>query len=159
MLIDLPIPWLIVLNITAWLGLQLGMAWLFTRLPLRWFETGHCLAAEGALYDKLLLIKRWKHWLPDGAVWVGGDFAKARLRARDAAYLRRFAQETWRGELCHWAVLACTPVFLVWNPAWTFGIHAAYALVANLPCVLVQRHNRARLQRVLGRRGCGEAAQ
>ena len=84
-------------------------------------------------------------------VWRGG-FAKGTLAGTKADYLRRFIRETWRGELCHWFALGCTPVFFLWNPGWADLVMVAYALAANLPCILAQRYNRSRFQRLLARR-------
>jgi glycosyl-4,4'-diaponeurosporenoate acyltransferase len=47
--------------------------------------------------------------------------------------------------------MACAPVFFLWNPWWSDLIIVAYALTANLPCILAQRYNRARFQRLLTR--------
>ncbi|MDW8308665.1 MAG: hypothetical protein RMK20_04750 [Verrucomicrobiales bacterium] len=153
MLIELPIVWIIVLNVGGWLAIQLGLAWAFTKMPVAWFNPGKPLRWEraGRFYESLFRIKAWKDRLPDAARWFAGGFAKATLARADAAYLDRFARETWRGELCHWAAMACAPVFFLWNPWWGNLIIVAYALAANLPCILVQRYNRARLQRLLAR--------
>ena len=66
-------------------------------------------------------------------------------------FLEQFLRETWRGELTHWLALLALPLFAIWNPGWAFGINVAYALAANLPCILVQRYNRGRFLRVLER--------
>ena len=41
--------------------------------------------------------------------------------------------------------MAAGPVFLLWNPWWLGLLMFAYAVIANLPCLIVQRYNRARL--------------
>jgi glycosyl-4,4'-diaponeurosporenoate acyltransferase len=153
-LTELPVGWIILLNVLGWVGIQLGLAWAFTRLPTRWFNPGPVFGWErrGGIYETIFRIKAWKDRLPDAARWFEGGFAKRALAQSDAGYLERFARETWRGELCHWAALACAPIFFLWNPWWGDLIIAAYALAANLPCILVQRYNRARLQRALTRR-------
>ena len=43
------------------------------------------------------------------------------------------------------------PLFMAWNPWWADLVMIAYALIANLPCILVQRFNRARMQQSLDR--------
>jgi glycosyl-4,4'-diaponeurosporenoate acyltransferase len=58
--------------------------------------------------------------------------------------------ETRRAELAHWPILALGPVFFAWNPWWLALAMVGYAVVANVPCILVQRYNRARLYRMLG---------
>lgn len=60
--------------------------------------------------------------------------------------------ETWRGELCHWAALASTPVFALWNPPWAILIMTLCGLLLNIPCILVQRYNRIRLRRLVEKR-------
>jgi glycosyl-4,4'-diaponeurosporenoate acyltransferase len=155
--IELPIPWIIVLNVTGWPVIQFGLAWLFTRMPVRWFQPPGPFAWEARWhpYESVFGIRRWKDRLPDAGPWFGGGFAKGELAGRNRDYLRRFAQETWRGELCHWAALACAPLFFLWNPWWADLVMAGYAVMANLPCILAQRYNRLRLQRLLARPGKG----
>jgi glycosyl-4,4'-diaponeurosporenoate acyltransferase len=152
-LIDVPIGWIIVLNVAGWLVIQLGLAWAFTKMPAPWLNPGASFVWEhrGRLYENLFAIKRWKDRLPDAARWFGGGFAKGTLARTNRDYLERFVRETWRGELCHWAALACAPLFFLWNPWWGDLIIVAYALAANLPCILIQRYNRLRFQRLLAR--------
>ena len=155
MLIELPVFWVIVLNVAGWPVIQIGLAWIFTRLPAAWFHPGPVQAWEqgGRFYERDLAIKRWKDHLPDAARWFTGGFAKGRLAGTTNDYLRRFVQETWRGELCHWIALGCTPLFFLWNPWWADLVMTIYALAANLPCILVQRYNRGRMQRLIARVG------
>lgn len=152
--IELPTFWLVTLNVVGWPVIQLGLAWLFTRLPLAWFEPPqpHAWERRGQFYQRAFRIKRWKDRLPDGASWISGGFAKGALTNSAPDYLRRFIRETWRGELCHWSAIAFTPVFFLWNPWWGDAVMIAYAIAANLPCILAQRYNRLRLRQVLARR-------
>jgi glycosyl-4,4'-diaponeurosporenoate acyltransferase len=150
-LIELPTVWIIVLNVGGWVAVQMGLAWAFTKMPVEWFESGKPRAWErtGRFYERVLRIKAWKDSLPDGAGWFSGGFPKGTLAGMNRDYLERFIRETWRGELCHWCAIAFTPIFFLWNPWWGDLIITAYALAANLPCILAQRYNRARLQRIL----------
>ena len=153
MAIELSIGWMIALNVLGWPVLQIGLAWLFTRLPLSCFIARPVWSweASGRFYEDRMCIKSWKDLLPDGANWFRGGFAKASLASRDRDYLQRFNRETWRGELCHWTAIGLTPLFFLWNPWWADLVMVAYALAANLPCILVQRYNRARIHRLLSR--------
>ena len=152
MLIKCSILWTVTLNVCGWLAIQLVLAWLFLRLPARWFavpvQKGSSRVAA-LVYEKLLRVKSWKHLLPDGAPWFPGGFAKARLQGKSPSYLNRFVAETLRAEICHWFAIACVPVFALWNPWWGLLVNALYALIANLPCILVQRYNRRRFNKVL----------
>ncbi|HET6952094.1 MAG TPA: hypothetical protein VFI47_17060 [Acidimicrobiales bacterium] len=90
----------------------------------------------------------WKHQLHSSA-----DRQRSTVTRVGVTYpLESFAAETRRAELVHWAIPLVVPVFALWNPPWLAGVMAAYALVANLPCLIVQRYNRGRLERILARR-------
>jgi glycosyl-4,4'-diaponeurosporenoate acyltransferase len=108
--------------------------------PRRWEQ-------DGGLYREWFAIRKWKSWLPDGGPWLGG-FAKKKLSSRNSAYLEQFVIETRRAETAHWCMLACLPIFFVWNPLWARWVMTTYALAANVPCILVQRYNRLVLDRV-----------
>ncbi len=144
--LNLPIFWIIALNVLGWPVIHLTLAWLFIRLPARLFDTDiPTFRFEIALYERLLLIRHWKDLLPDGAAWFHGGFPKARLTRRDPAYRDRFIQECRRSEAAHWTMLLAAPVFYLWNPPWAFIIMLVYGLLANLPCIFTQRYNRIRL--------------
>jgi len=148
--IELSVPWVIALNVAALPLIQLGCAYGFTRLPERWFD-GPLPARLPPRRDTPAFLKAWKRWLPDGASWFAGGFHKRSLTSRDADYLRRFITETRRGEACHWLAMMLCAIPFVWNPWWGCLIIGIYALVANLPCILLQRVNRARLQQLVHR--------
>lgn len=145
--IELSWMWVAVLNVVLWPVLQLGWAWAFTQMPAQWFQTAgpHTWEKKGVIYENWFRVRRWKDLLPDGAAWFEGGVAKKHLSGRDPATLAAFARETRRGELCHWTVIAMTPLFFLWNPWWADVVMVAYALAANLPCVIAQRYNRARI--------------
>jgi glycosyl-4,4'-diaponeurosporenoate acyltransferase len=156
-LIELSIAATSALNVAAWLVIQLGLAWLITQMPDDRFNATGLLAREkrweraGRFYERWCRIKSWKDNLPDGGRWLSGGFSKAQLANKSQAHLERFARETWRGELVHWLALLCLPLFCVWNPWWGVLVNAAVAVALNLPCILAQRYNRARIRRVIER--------
>ena len=158
MLIELPIAGIVLLNIAAWLTIQLGLAWGLSLIAGNRLNPRGQLATlwrweySGRFYERYLAIKHWKDLLPDGASWFKGGFAKAKLRAHTPDFLEQFLREAWRGELTHWLALLALPLFAIWNPGWGIAINATYAVAANLPCILVQRYNRARFLRVLNRK-------
>ena len=150
--IELPMIWIVTLNVLLWPVIQLALAWGFTRMPVCWFHPPASPSFETVrFYEDVLLIKQWKNLLPDGAKWIGGAFHKSQMRATDPAYLNRFIVETWRGELCHCGALLFVPVFCLWNPWWGNCVILAYAIIANLPCLIAQRYNRLRLRHLLAR--------
>lgn len=150
--IELPMIWIVILNVLLWPVIQVALAWGFTRMPVCCFNPPATPTFEtAAFYERILLIKQWKNLLPDGAKWIGGTFKKSQMRASDPAYLHRFIMETWRGELCHGCALLFVPVFFLWNPWWGNCVMLAYAMIANLPCIIAQRYNRIRLRHLLAR--------
>jgi glycosyl-4,4'-diaponeurosporenoate acyltransferase len=70
------------------------------------------------------------------------------LKETSKHYLDSFIRETCRAELTHWIVFLFGPLFLMWNLWWVGIIMIVYATLANIPCVITQRYNRIRLQRI-----------
>jgi len=148
----LPVGWVVALNVAGWPVIHLAVAWVFTRLPARLFEnerhSPRPRAWEAKLYVRFIGVRRWKQLLPDGAPWLKG-FAKRNLQSIDAEYLQTFIGETRRGEAAHWVMLLAGGVFFLWNPLWADAVMAGYAVAANVPCIVTQRYNRIRLEKVL----------
>lgn len=109
-------------------------------------------AAErgGTCYERVG-IRRWKDRLPEAGTLFGGT-SKAHLAGRDDADLARYAAETRRAERVHWVLLALGPGFALWNPLPLAAAMVAYGVIANVPCLVVQRYNRGRIVRILDRR-------
>ena len=150
MLIDLTIPWIVILDILGWLIIHMGVAYLMTQLPDSIFEPERWLfkrrewEGDGYIYQNLFRVKRWKESLPDGAALFRKGFKKKRLFKKDRIYFEKFVRETCRGELTHWVVFSCSPIFFIWNYWWVGIIMIMYAMVANFPCIITQRYNRIR---------------
>ena len=141
-------------NLLGWPLIHLAVAFVFLRLPPHLFARDRWITAlrrwerDGRLYRDWLAIRKWKSLLPDGAPWLGG-FAKKKVSGRDPSYFAQFLLETRRAEFAHWCMLCCLPVFFLWNPPWARLVMTAYALAANLPCILAQRYNRIVLDRLV----------
>ena len=87
--------------------------------------------------------------IPDGGGLFKGGFPKKNLESSDPKYLKIFLYETKRAELTHWLTILPAPIFFLWNMWWVGIIMIAYALIANIPCILLQRYNRARLSNLI----------
>ena len=116
----------------------------------------------GRVYERVLRIKRWKDLLPEAGALFRGGFSKRRIRRHDRPYLEEFVVATRRAELAHWPILLLAPTFFAWIPLfsmpwWLATGLFAYGVVANVPCILVQRYNRARLERMLAPRPVAES--
>jgi len=105
---------------------------------------------SGQVYKKLK-INSWKDHLPEAGGWFGGK-SKRHLYGWTEAKLKEFVVETRRAELVHWASLSIMAVFPIWNPFALTSIFFAWSLLANIPCIMVQRYNRARIYAIIDRR-------
>jgi glycosyl-4,4'-diaponeurosporenoate acyltransferase len=147
----------IILNIFFILAIHwVTVTWALRR-PLGFWEQEHNWSKPRQFeqtehfYEKRLHIMRWKDRLPDGGAWMTRGFQKAHLRSSNKAYLYRFLLETKRGELTHWLGLFASPLFILWNSWQGILIIFLYSILAHLPCILVQRYNRIRLERIMSR--------
>lgn len=153
-MIELPKWAMVVLDVAVWGGWSAIVGYIAHRRPATafaddsWLYRLRAVERGGRLYERLG-IKRWKDRLPEAGALFTGGFSKRTVRTRDREVLERFVVETRRAEWTHWVIMLITPVFLVWNWWWVELLMVVYALAANLPCLLVQRYNRARLTRLL----------
>ncbi|MFN0026107.1 MAG: hypothetical protein ACKV2O_02810 [Acidimicrobiales bacterium] len=143
---------LVLVNAVLWLGLSILIGMVAARLPdrcfarERWLTRVRAFEQDGRFWKRRLRIHRWKDRLPEAGATFGGR-SKRRCPARDQLLVAVI--DTRRAELVHWVLLACGPLFALWNPASLTLAMLAFAMVANLPCLVVQRYNRARMCRLL----------
>lgn len=158
MIVHLPSSWVLLLDVVAWFGLSLGVSYLYYRIDAHHFDHDDWLTKErrfeqhATFYKRFLFVMKWKELLPDGSGILRRGFAKKRLQHKDEAYLEQFIRESRRAEWTHVVAVCCIPLFLIWNTWLDECIILAYGLIANVPCILVQRFNRVRLRRIVHRR-------
>ena len=147
--------WIIFLDIFVWLVIHLGVSYLCSLIPIsyfendiRWYRT-RSWEKDGMFYQRPLRIKSWRKVIPDGGAMFKRGFPKKNLENKNTGYLKTFLYETKRAELTHLLAILPAPLFFLWNIWWVGLIMIAYALIANLPCIMLQRFNRARISRVL----------
>ena len=156
--VELSDLWAVVVSSAAWVLLSLIIGYATHRVSLERLDHDTRLTrlrsfeADGRFYERRLRIRRWKPWLPEAGDLFEGGFDKSHLRGRTDAHLARFAAETRRAEITHWALLACGPLFFVWCPPLLGLVMVAFAAAMNLPPIAAQRYNRARLDRLMARR-------
>lgn len=114
-------------------------------LTLRRFEAG------GVAHRRYLHVHRWKDRVPEAGGLFRGGVSKRQLPATDQAGLQLFVKATRRAELAHWWAMACSPLFVLWNPPLAAGLLVAYGVLVNLPFIVIQRYNRARTLRLIDR--------
>ena len=129
-------------------------------IPLLYFQRSSSLFKipvwenSGQLWQRLASVKKWKGSIPDGARLLKFGYEKKTLHGINNENLQRFATETKRAELTHWLSILPAPLFFLWNPIWAGWVMILYALVFNIPIIIVQRYNRARIETILGRSRC-----
>ncbi|MEB3166563.1 MAG: hypothetical protein VKO65_07820 [Cyanobacteriota bacterium] len=157
-----------------WLLASLLVGLLANQLPATWLDSleagprsrrpGSLTAPPASPAARPPGIRVWKRWIPDAGGALPGGVRKASLVRRDGHSLRRLVLETRRAELVHWLLLPGGLLTALWLPPAGVVVNVLFALAFNLPCLLLQRDNRARLQRCLGRsrprapKGCLAAA-
>jgi glycosyl-4,4'-diaponeurosporenoate acyltransferase len=141
---------------TLWLGWSLLVGACANALPLRWLqaEPAREFSSSAArnsqqAYERWLGIRRWKAWIPDAGDALPGGIRKASLARREPQALRRLIAETRRAELVHWALWPAWLGTALWLPPSGVVFNLLFASLFNLPCLLLQRYNRLRLQRLL----------
>jgi glycosyl-4,4'-diaponeurosporenoate acyltransferase len=146
----LPWPWALLVDVLVVAAWSVAVGWWMARRPLDHL-TGHGWLLRlrpweggGQWYERRLGVRRWKDRLPEAGTWFGG-LSKRRLPSGADGGLGRFRAECVRAELTHWLAVALLPVLFVWSPWWLAASLLAGGVAANLPCIVVPRFNRARL--------------
>lgn len=152
----LPPGWTILLCFVLWPLIQYTLAYLCHGLPDRvyhkdfWLFRGYKIEADGALYNRVFRISRWKHLLPDGSIAPQKEkYRKKHLKDFSVEGLEKFLLESRRAELTHWLPIPFFWIFGLIAPFEVIWYMLAYALAVNVPCILVQRYNRPRVERLL----------
>lgn len=155
-IIFLPGGWTFLLCCVVWLVLQVGFALICLFTPNRYFSQkafvfrSHRWEKEGYIYERVFKVRSWKHLLPDGGnVYKKRGFKKKRLKSFDQNNLEMFLIESARGEMTHWLPILFFWIFWLFTPPIVPWIMLVYAVVVNAPCIIAQRYNRPRVQRLL----------
>ena len=148
-------PWLS--SALGWLLWSLLVGSVANCMPAPWLAhaqrlTGACPWPESPQdYERRLGIRRWKRWMPDAGAVLPAGVRKDSLIGRDRAALERLMLETSRAELVHLTLWPFWLLTALWLPQAGVLINLVFATLFNLPCLLLQRYNRLRLQRALRR--------
>ncbi len=150
--------WLILVNGLAWFVLQVSIGYLMHKMPEDWLKRFSPLLRPrkwekgGTLYQRTLFVKKWKTWIPPGDTFFAGGFSLKQVASTQRNYLEKWVLESYRAELTHWISILPILLFFLWNPPIGWLLNWLYALLANLPCIIVQRYNRPRLLAILERK-------
>lgn len=102
---------------------------------------------NGKTYEKLFRVREWKDYVPSISA-----FDKKNLSSTpDASYLSRFILESVRAELCHSFAVVFGLLILLLTPHQTARRVLLWTIVMNVPCIIIQRYNRPRFERIINR--------
>ena len=153
-IIVLPTLLTIVIDILVWGILQLSIARLSLEFKDKFLSNNRIFKVlkfekDGEFYNRYFRIKLWKDKLPDGSKILMNSFSKQTFNAKDLDYLNKFLIEINRAEISHWLQILPAPLFFLFNVEWVGYFMIGYALIANIPFILAQRYNRARVIKII----------
>lgn len=100
----------------------------------------------GKFYSDYVKINRWKDFMPQH---IGKDgFSKDHLDDVSIEYLDEFIMETCRGEWNHTVNSFFVIILFMVNTLWIALVLSVLLFILNVPCLVIQRYNRFRLQKV-----------
>lgn len=156
-LIHLSTFWLIAINSFAWFAIQISIGYFATRIRDDRFKPHNRLfrtrawEQNGEFYQNIFKVSLWKSLLPSGGK-IFGTFSINNFRSATQDYFNKWLVESCRAEWVHWVAMLPALLFFLWNPFEAWMMNIAYALCANAPCIISQRHNRPRVLALVTRR-------
>ncbi|WP_281658174.1 hypothetical protein [Halobacillus sp. Cin3] len=96
-------------------------------------------------------IHKWKTMLPEARKWVNKGRGKTAASIRNVYAYDELGEQLTRSELSHWMQIFPAPLFFLFNPPWAGWVMIMYALLFNLPFIMIQRYNRARVSHLSDR--------
>ena len=145
-----------VLNISCICFIHLFGSWICLKIPRGWFKINTGLfrtywwEEQGRFY-RLIMVKKWKEFLPDGAKLFKAGFQKKRLQEKSEGYYHEFLLETKRAEITHYITMVPLLFFFIWNPIEAYVLILLYGIILNVPCIIVQRYNRIRFSKIVSK--------
>ncbi len=144
----------IIYNALYWFIVQMVIAQLGTRISYKYLEKDNIyfrtwnFEQEGRLWQQLVKVQYWKRHLPDGKHINPNIVSKTTFDiSNNMNEIRQFILETRRAELVH--LLSIIPIIAFFKSSKSVKIiNLFYVIIANVPCVIVQRYNRPKLIRI-----------
>ncbi len=148
----------ILLSFILWPIFQISAALAVRLMPAKFFRADNPVfrskkfEKNGKIYEKYFKIKSWKKYLPDGSAITGVGLKKKQLSDVSNTMLCYYLSESCRAELIHLLAIPPFILFGLFCPLPVVLFMLFYALAVNLPCLITQRYNRPRIERILKRR-------
>ena len=97
---------------------------------------------DGKVYQKLFKVKYWKDYIPS----ISAFDKKNLSRDITTEYIEQYLLESIRAELCHDIIILFDIIFIILTPHSMNAKIITWAVIANLPCIIIQRYNRPRFE-------------
>jgi len=144
---------LLVIDIVVIVLISVAIGASAPRWPATWLsrDSGplRLYSAESVNGYRRLGVARWSHRLPEWGELFGGT-SKRHLPGTDPVSLRNYRIEVRRAEWVHWLSAVCWVPLVFFNPWWLWLPFAIVVGGVNACFIAILRHNRLRLNRILG---------
>ncbi|HKK96501.1 MAG TPA: hypothetical protein VJ916_09350 [Anaerovoracaceae bacterium] len=148
----------IAISFILWPTFQFIASRIANKLPISFYNDNNVLFKTkkwekgGSFYQTYFRIKSWKEYMPDSSFFNKNKYAKKRITDFSDENLYRFLIESRKAELVH--ILSVLPfwVWIIISRVEVMLLMLLYALIANIPCIIIQRYNRPRIKEYLNRR-------
>lgn len=148
----------IAISFILWPTFQFIASFIANRLDVSFYSNNNILfntkkwEKDGEIYQKVFRVKSWKERMPDSSFFNKNKFTKKRLHDYSENSLRNYLIESRRAEFVH--VLSITPfwIWIIFSRVEVMLLMLIYALLANIPCIIIQRYNRPRIINYLNRK-------
>ncbi|MFL0594124.1 glycosyl-4,4'-diaponeurosporenoate acyltransferase [Staphylococcus sp. HMSC62A08] len=144
---------LVILHSVFWFLVQMSIAQLGARIPLRFFDkNAHFFRPfqwekGGQIWGDTLQISKWKKLIPEGTKLNNAIYDKSYL-TNNIEETRHLLLEMRRAELVHWLSMVPLIVFIK-TPKYIKYINLLYVVFSHVPIIIVQRYNRPRIERFI----------
>ncbi len=144
---------MIIVNAAVWVAIHLSISFIVFLCPesfvLKFSRIYKINKWEknGSIYENIK-IRKWKHRLPEARKWFNKGSGKTAKDLRERGSLWKFELQTYRSELSHWMQMLPAPLFFFFNSPLAGWINMIYAILFNLPFIIIQRYNRSRLAKL-----------
>lgn len=145
-----------IINGLIWLFIHLAVSGITAMAPVSFIQLMQPLLKTkrweggGRIY-RSFGIHKWKTMLPEARKWINKGKGKTAAEIRNVDAYEELEEQLARSELSHWMQILPAPLFFLFNPLWAGWIMIMYALLFNLPFIMIQRYNRARVSRLSAR--------
>ena len=143
---------LVIINSIIWASCSVVFGYLCSKLSKKLLLKPVVIPVTNETYiklEKFFKIKKWKSIVPEAGGFFKGGTSKKTLSSLDREGLRNFLIETKRAELVHYLIFIVFVLFFFIDPLFLAIIMFIYAVIANIPCILIQRYNRSRIIKIL----------